>query len=88
MLVSYFFIFFENRISVLILYFFVTYNLAMNKTLLGETGCINFLNSIPVPLTQSVRSHLVAFPALYSTFDLQDAMPIHISSSTFNPTQT
>ena len=32
-----FYVFLKNQISLLILYYFVTYNLAINKTPLGET---------------------------------------------------
>lgn len=31
----------ENQIAALILYFFLTYSLAVNKTSLGETECLS-----------------------------------------------
>ena len=84
-------------IFALVLYMFATYKLAVNETLLGECACLSNPYSfmvaqassflfIPLPLTQSVRSHLVAFPVILQPLcDLWNAMPLHWSPSVSYP---
>ena len=55
-----FYVFLKNQISLLILYYFVTYNLAINKTPLGETWC---LSSPYFLLTAQKSSSLIYFPS-------------------------
>ena len=77
------------------LYFFVTYNLTINKTFLGETGCLNlvfivcssiqFFISPPSPNTvcEDARgSLLLIVPDLHN---LKDAMSHHGLPSAFHP---
>ena len=91
-----FFIFFGVTVWLLLEWLFLIFTL--NKTPLGETGClsnpyflltgclgIQFLNSTPFP-TQSIRVPLVTYPSLCNTC-VTNRMPCHAIGHQVRPTQ-
>ena len=88
------FIFWKNQISVLILYVFAIYITAINKSFLGETGCLSNPSSLVAPgfLIYHLSLNTITYVTLDSLhltvqllYDLRDAIPLYWSPSASSP---